>query len=164
MLTICPRHRRRCSQRMKGRRHPHCQCPIWVDGSLGGKEIRESLRLRDWQRAQEMVREWEAEDRKTLKLQRATVTDTWKEFLTDAQARNLHESTIRKYKLLNRQMEAFCTRNGFAFVDELGLSHMGQFRAEMERWPALFCKKAGATPFFFLVRPEAQVDLGKSCR
>jgi hypothetical protein len=47
---------------MKGRRHRHCQCPIWVDGVLGEKEIRESLKLRDWTKAQTRVRDWEAED------------------------------------------------------------------------------------------------------
>jgi hypothetical protein len=32
-----------------GSTHRHCQCPIWVDRFLGGKEMRESLKLRDWQ-------------------------------------------------------------------------------------------------------------------
>ena len=56
MLTIYRRHRKACKHRDKGREHRHCQCPIWVDGFLGGKELRESLKLRDWQRAQETVR------------------------------------------------------------------------------------------------------------
>jgi len=47
MLTIYRRHRKNCKQRGKGRKHRHCLCPIWVDGTLGGKEIRESLKLRD---------------------------------------------------------------------------------------------------------------------
>jgi integrase/recombinase XerD len=149
MLTIYRRHRRSCKQRTKGRKHRHCQCPIWVDGFLGGKEMRESLKLRDWQRAQEMVREWEADDRRTDKPQRATVADVWKEFLTDAQARNLHESTVRKYKLLDRQMEAFCTRNGFAFIDELSLSHMGQFRSQWKDGPRSSAKKLERLRSFF---------------
>ena len=65
MLTTYRRHRTSCKQRTKGRKHRYCQCPIWVDGFLAGKEIRESLKLRDWQRAQELVREREAEDRRT---------------------------------------------------------------------------------------------------
>ena len=44
MLTIYRRHRKDCKQRAKGRKHRHCQCPIWVDGALGGKEMRESLK------------------------------------------------------------------------------------------------------------------------
>jgi hypothetical protein len=65
MLTIYRRHRKGCKHRAKGRKHRHCQCPIWVDGFLSSKEIRESLKLRDWQKALERVREWEIEDRLT---------------------------------------------------------------------------------------------------
>jgi hypothetical protein len=61
MLTIYRRHRKNCSHRTEGRAYRRCLCPIWVDGVLVDKEIRESLKIRDWQRAQELVREWEAE-------------------------------------------------------------------------------------------------------
>src|SRR6266481_7918565 len=119
MLTIYRRHRKACKHRDKGRDHRHCQCPIWVDGFLDGKEMRESLKMRDWQRAQETVREWEAEDRRTLKPDRKTVVDAWKEFLADIEARKLANETARKYKHLNRQMEAFCKRHGLSFVDDI---------------------------------------------
>lgn len=66
MLTIYRRHRKNCKQRAKGRQYRHCQCPIWADGTLGEKEIRESLRLRDWPRAQDLIRQWEAENRRIL--------------------------------------------------------------------------------------------------
>ncbi len=64
MLTIYRRHMKGCKHQPKGRKHRHCQCPIWVDGFLSGREIRESLKVRDWQRAQEIVREWEIEGRR----------------------------------------------------------------------------------------------------
>jgi len=40
MLTIYRRHRKSCKHRAKGRKHRHCECPIWVDGYLSGHEIR----------------------------------------------------------------------------------------------------------------------------
>lgn len=43
MLTIYRRHRKNCKQRMEGRDYRRCLCPIWVDGSLNGVEIRKSL-------------------------------------------------------------------------------------------------------------------------
>jgi len=107
MLTIYRRHRKACKHGCKGREHRHCQCPIWVDGFLGGKEVRESLKLRDWQRAQEIVRDWEAIDRKPPAQERKTLVDAWDDFLADIQARKLHDSTARKYKLLKKQMENF---------------------------------------------------------
>src|SRR5215472_3391585 len=105
MLTIYRRHRKCCKHRSKGRKHRHCQCPIWVDGSLSGKELRESLKLRDWQKALERIREWEIEDRRNSRPARKPLSDCWQEFPIDVEARKLHDSTIRKYKLLRRQME-----------------------------------------------------------
>lgn len=149
MLTIYRRHRKACQHRVKGRKYRHCLCPIWVDGLLGGKELRESLKVRDWQRAQETIREWEAEDRRTVKPNRQTVVDAWKEFLADIEARKLHASTIRKYKLLNRQMEAFCAQRGVQFLDELGLSDIGRFRGEWKDGPRSSAKKLERLRAFF---------------
>jgi hypothetical protein len=99
MLTLYRRHRRSCKHRAKGRKHRHCQCPIWVDGYLSGTEVRESLRVRDWQQAQEIIRGWEIEDRRTSRPMRKTLSDCWQELLVDIEARKLHESTIRKYSV-----------------------------------------------------------------
>jgi hypothetical protein len=46
---------------------------IWVYGSLNGIEMRKSLRVRDWQRAQELVRRWEAEGQQIEKPKPLTV-------------------------------------------------------------------------------------------
>src|SRR6185437_405545 len=130
MLTIYRRHRRSCKQRTKGRKHRHCQCPIWVDGFLGGKEMRESLKLRDWQRAQDLIREWEADDRRVSHPTRKSTEESWKEFLTDIEARKLNDSTVRKYALLKRQMEDFAQRRGLRLLADFDLSKVSQFRSE----------------------------------
>jgi site-specific recombinase XerD len=149
MLTIYRRHLKNCKQRAKGRKHRHCQCPIWVDGVLGGKEMRESLKLRDWHRAQEIIREWEAEDRRISRPERKSVEDAWKEFLADIEARQLHESTARKYKLLERQMKDFCQRHGIRFLDELDLAGVGRFRSEWKDGPRSSAKKLERLRAFF---------------
>jgi hypothetical protein len=79
-----------------------------VDGFLSGTEIRESLKMQDWQRAQEIIRDWEIADRRTASNARKTISEGWQEFLVDIQARSLHESTIRKYKVLERQNTKLC--------------------------------------------------------
>lgn len=127
MLNIYRRHRQGCKHRIKGREHRHCDCPIWVDGFLGGKELQRSTKLRNWQRAQEVVRKWEAEDRLTT-TERKTIEDAWKDFLADLDSRHLHPSTIRKYKLLDRQSKSFAQSNGFQYLDELGLNALTLFR------------------------------------
>ncbi len=149
MLTIYRRHRKNCKQRTKGRKHRHCQCPIWVDGVLGGKEMRESLKLRDWQRAQEIIREWEAEDRRTSRPQRKSVADAWKDFLADVEARKLHGSTVRKYKLLKRQMEDYGQRHGLHFLDEFDLPSVSQFRSGWKDGPRSSAKKLERLRAFF---------------
>jgi integrase/recombinase XerD len=149
MLTIYRRHRKACKHRDKGRVHRHCQCPIWVDGFLGGKELRESLRLRDWQRAQEMIREWEAEDRRISQPARKSTGQAWEEFLADIAARKLNDSTIRKYKLLKRQMEDFAQRCGLRVLVDFDLSKLSQFRSEWKDGPRSSAKKLERLRAFF---------------
>ena len=45
MLTAYRRHLKNCRRRDEGRSYRNCRCPIWVDGILGGAEIRESLKV-----------------------------------------------------------------------------------------------------------------------
>src|SRR5260221_11299754 len=130
MLTIYRRHRKSCKQRAKGRKYRHCQCPIWVDGFLDSKELRESLKMRDWQRAQEIVREWEANDRRDVKPERKMLEDAWVDYRADMQARKLHTETIRKYQYLESQMVDFATDHGFRFLDEFTLADVSKFRSE----------------------------------
>jgi integrase/recombinase XerD len=142
MLTIYRRHRRNCKQRTKGRKYRHCQCPIWVDGFLGGKELRESLKLRDWQRAQEMIREWEAEDRCTRQQeQQITIKDAHKKFIADAEARKLNDSTLYKYRLLFRQLDGFAETYKLQFLNQLDLDTLATFRAAWTEGPRTSLKK-----------------------
>jgi hypothetical protein len=149
MLTIYRRHRKTCKHRAKGRKHRHCQCPIWVDGFLAGKEIRETLKVRDWQRAHEIVREWEAEDRRALRPERKRIADTWKEFLADIEARRLHASTVRKYNLLKRQMEEYARLRGVHFLDEFDLPTASHFRSGWQDGPRSSAKKLERLRAFF---------------
>src|SRR5260221_10912616 len=149
MLTIYRRHMKGCKHQPKGRKHRHCQCPIWVDGFLSGREIRESLKVRDWQRAQEIVREWEIEDRRGARPARRPLSSCWEEFLVDIEARKLHESTIRKYKLLRRQMQEYAEKNGLTFIDEFDLSTLGMFRSGWKDGPRSSAKKLERMRAFF---------------
>src|SRR5262245_15171023 len=59
-LTLYRRHARKCPHRAKGRRWTRCNCGIWVQGSLGGQWIKDSLNTRDWSAAAGIVHGWEA--------------------------------------------------------------------------------------------------------
>jgi site-specific recombinase XerD len=88
------------------------------------------LKVRDWQRAQEIVREWEVNDRRELKPKRKTLKNAWADYSADMQARKLHWETIRKYKTLESQMVDFAARHGFHFLDEFSLDDVSKFRSE----------------------------------
>jgi integrase/recombinase XerD len=149
MLTIYRRHRRSCAHRNEGRKYRRCQCPIWVDGLLGGKDMRESLKLRDWQRAQDLLREWEAKNQRVTHSEQQTIEAAFKEFLADIEARKLHGSTIRKYKLLQRQAEAFSQQCGLRFLNEFDLVAVGRFRSHWKDGPRSSAKKLERLRAFF---------------
>ncbi len=97
--------------------------------------MRESLGLRDWEKAQELIRKWESEGCRTAepdKPQPVTIEDSFQKFLQDAEARNLREPTIYKYRLLFRQTQAFVQAKGLRFVKEFTLDLLREFRAS---WP-----------------------------
>ncbi len=142
MLTIYRRHRKSCKQNARGRKYRHCQCPIWVDGAIGGKEIRESLKLRDWQRAQDLIRQWEAEDRRTVQQEKeVTIKDAHAKFMADAHARKLNEATLYKYRLLFRQLDSFAETHKLQFLKQLDLDTLGIFRAAWKDGPRSSLKK-----------------------
>jgi integrase/recombinase XerD len=142
MLTIYRRHLKKCSHRREGRAYRRCQCPIWTDGMLGGKEVRKSLALRDWQKAQDHVREWEARETEPKSTSEpVTIHESKEKYLADATARCLNESTIYKYRLLFKQLEAFAAGRGLRYLQELDLETLDAFRAEWKDGPRSGLKK-----------------------
>jgi integrase/recombinase XerD len=130
MLTSYRRHRKDCAHRNEGRKYRRCRCPIWVDGFIGTREIRRATGLRDWERAQTLIREWEAEGQPHTEPQAEpiTISDAAEEFIRDAQARNLREKTTYKYRLLFRQLEKFAENRGIQYVKQIDPPVLRQFR------------------------------------
>jgi integrase/recombinase XerD len=135
MLNLYRRHFKNCPHRAEGRSYKRCKCTIWVDGVLGKQEIRESLRLRDMQKASELVHEWEAHGRRETeqnKNQSLTIGRSCVHFLRDAKARDLREATLDKYRLLFRRLLPFSRKRGLRFAFELKLDVLREFR---NSWP-----------------------------
>jgi integrase/recombinase XerD len=151
MLTIYRRHLKSCEHRKRGRRYRRCRCPIWVDGFLGRQEIRQSMRLRDWGRAQERVRQWEAEQ--TIKQESPegpkTLNETCEAFLADAEVRNLQEGTLRKYRLLFRQLQGFAEGLGIRYLEGLDVNALRKFRASWKDRNLAALKKLERLRSFF---------------
>lgn len=132
MLTIYRRHLTSCAHRAEGREYRRCKCPLWVDGTVGQREIRESLHLRDWQKAQETIREWEAQGEIVQEAAPVTIAQATDSFLADAKARELREPTLYKYRLLFRRLQTFADGRGLRLISELNLDTLREFR---NSWP-----------------------------
>jgi site-specific recombinase XerD len=103
--------------------------------------IREALKLQDWNRAQELVREWDVEGKKPKRKHRATIEEWRDQFLQDATSRNLSHGTTRLYKLLFRQLIAFATDRGISLADDMDLTVLTDFRATWGLGPLTASKK-----------------------
>src|SRR5437868_2970703 len=106
MLRTYRRHTKSCrfwtGKSTNGNRLNHnCRCPVWVDGYLAGKRVNKTLNLRDWTRANEMVRDWEIAG-SIVEAPRAetTITEACEEFMADVEAQRLSDASLKKYKVL----------------------------------------------------------------
>jgi hypothetical protein len=48
--------------------------------------------------------------------------------MADLDARKLHPATVRKYRLLQKQMKEFVAHKGIVFLSQLDIDAMGEFR------------------------------------
>jgi len=118
-----------------------CNCKFWVDGVIGGREVRLSIGTRDSKKANEKVHEWEAKDRVIERGAAVTLADAWTSLLADLEARKLSHQTVRKYKLLRRQMKAYGEERGFKMLAQCDLDVLSKFRATWKDGPRTAGKK-----------------------
>jgi integrase/recombinase XerD len=149
MLTIFRRHQKRCVHRHEGRKYRRCQCPVWADGHLNGTEIHQSLRTRDWEKAQKIVRQWEADGDQSKEPAPVTLDFACTEFLSDASVRGLREPTLYKYQLLFRQLRQFADDTGRKFLHQFDLTTVRNFRATWPNRNIAARKKLEAMKAFF---------------
>ncbi len=76
--------------------------------------------MRDWERAQRAIREWEAEGLpKQEEPSQLTIELACSRFLAGAESRELRESTLEKYGVMFRQLKSFAADQGFLFPSSL---------------------------------------------
>ena len=137
------------------RRNNNCRCPVWVDGYLGGKRKNESLKIRSWTRANEIVRDWEIAGTVTSKRRSGIpVQEACNNFLADAEGQQLSDSSLKKYRvlLINRHnieelkqfspsLLQFCDEAGIQFTNQITLHELSRFRAQWKDSAISGCKK-----------------------
>ena len=141
MLAIYRRHTSPC--RYTSRRFRNCKCPIWVQGSLGGEYLRRSLDLRAWEAATDLVRSWESAGKVgQRRIVIPTITGAVEKFLIDAKARNLKESSLKKYRrLLEGELLPFCEARNAVALERLTVEFLRDFRDSLAHSPITQQKK-----------------------
>jgi len=140
MLTLYRRHRKDCKHYGKPRatsaqEKDRCQCPIWVQGILGNKDLRQSLGTSSWRSADDTKREWEDHGRVVVAaeaLAPMTIVRACAQYLQDARARGLKRPTLYKYRVLFHRLRSFARAEGLRFLSELDLMRLRSFRS---CWP-----------------------------
>ncbi len=142
-LTLYRRHKRTCPNFAKARREAQkkCNCKFWVDGVIGGREVRLSLDTRDSKKANEKVHEWESKERIVERGTAVTLAEAWTSLIADLEARKLSHQTVRKYKLLERQMKAYGEERGLKMLAQFDLDVLSKFRATWKDGPRTAGKK-----------------------
>ena len=162
MLTIYRRHRMKCPSRNEPRvsepidgdvfgRRPfknNCRCPVWVDGFLNGSEIRKSLGTQNWEKAKSRVLAWDRGEW-TSDAGRISIKQATEAYVTDAEDRKLSESTLRKYRLLFRQLTAFAESQGVGFLKQLDVAMCREFRTTWKDGNLAALKKLERLRSFF---------------
>ena len=141
MLNPYRRHVKSCPHRSDGRKYRRCRCPIWVDGTLDGHDVRKSVQTRNWEKAQAMIRDWEANGGRGDDNPIPTVAEACGDFIADAEARKLTEATVYKYSLLFQQLQSFAEDHGLRFLDQFDVRTIRQFRATWKDSPISALKK-----------------------
>jgi integrase/recombinase XerD len=122
MLNLYRRHIEACSHR--SRTYRKCACPIWVQGTLEGRALRKSLNLRNWESAQQLVRDWESGGGvKAISLE--TACDR---FYADCEVRGLGTAQLGKYKLLVEELKK---EFGSRVTPSVSIDDLRRYR---ERW------------------------------
>jgi site-specific recombinase XerD len=157
-LTHYRRHKRTCCNfgKRRGEKQRQCKCKFWVNGVLGGREVRLSLDTRDIKKASQKLHEWEAKERVVERDSAVTLADAWVSYLADLEARKLSYQTIRKYKLLQRHMKAYGEERGLTLLGQFDLDVLSRFRATWKDGPRTAGKKLERLRAFFRFSHERQ--------
>jgi integrase/recombinase XerD len=149
MLQLYRRHVKSCrfwtgKSTNGNRRNNNCRCPIWVDGHLAGERVNKSLKLRDWTRASETIRDWEIARTVTKEeIAGVPIREACDTFLADVEAQRLSAASLKKYRVLltnerkpeNREKHSpslaeFCEAKGVQFTNQITSPVLVRFRGE----------------------------------
>jgi integrase/recombinase XerD len=151
MLTPYRRHSPNCPHRAKGRTYRNCKCRIWADGVLDNREVRLSLKTRDWNEAARKILRMQAEGDTGGPV---ALSVAWESFVADLGARKVSIGTVKKYKLLGMRLEAYTAERKILYVSDCTLNLLTRFRETWKDGPRTAAKKLERLRAFFRFAAE----------
>lgn len=148
MLNLYRRHASDCKHKAKGRAWRNCSCPVWAQGTLAGRPIKQSLDTRDWKRGQDIIHQWEIAQRADSTV---TVVKACAEFVADLEARHMSSSTIKNYgkMLTSTRCKSLCAVAGNRHMREIDVQFLTEWRATWTDAPITQQKKLERLRAFF---------------
>lgn len=129
MLTLYRRHLDTCPHASKGRNYKRCKCPIWVDGTYVGMEVRRSLKTISWEDAERRLAALKESPGFTFQ-QPKTIAEAVAIYLSDASAgQKLTEETLRKKRNVLNPLVSFCRDKGKLYLKQITFEDLTEFRA-----------------------------------
>jgi len=120
-----------------------------VDGVIAGEEVRLSLDTRDEKKALQLKYDMERKDEVIEHGAPVTPAEAWKAKIAELEASKLSHQTVRKYKLLERQMTAYGKSQGLTALVEFNLDMLSRFRQSWKDSPRTASKKLERLRAFF---------------
>ncbi len=155
MLTLYRRHRKECPY-SDDRYHRRCTCTVWAQGTIEGTPIRESLKTRSWERAEQIKRDREAgRSAKPETPAAMTIEAAIKLFIEDCESRNLTDSPLKKHKRLTRRFGDFLMPLGIEFFPGVTTDIIRRFRSTWKLSPRTAAKELERLRSFFRFCVEA---------
>jgi integrase len=128
VLHLFRRHYPPCPH--KSRRYRRCNCPLWVQGSVGGEWIKKSLNVTSWEAASDLVTAWTSSGQiGVVRPDVPPLKEAVEKFIADAKAQQLNWETLRKYEtFLERRFLPWCESKGYRLLKQITPSALVEFR------------------------------------
>jgi integrase len=163
MLSLWRRHLKACPHRSKGRSFRKCGCPIWCDGEIDGKRIRQALDTCDWARATRRLAKFEDPGYGLCQCEQPGCTELVqrgrcpRHTRTVAAAiasyhdrfRDASDATKQSRKAILAYFEDFLNGRRVTTVDQVDLESLDAFRSARPVTPWTWTKELGILRHFF---------------
>jgi integrase len=136
-----------------------CGCLIHVSGTLGGNFARKQTGKSDWNDAKALVVAWEQADSWNGKatpdaplvaiVQRITIAEAVKVFLSHRESAEIADATLRKYKTFTKQLTEFADGCGYVMLDQFTAMDIDRFYSNWQLDARTKGKRLGTLRSFF---------------